>query len=94
MFEGMSDWISIVIVLLEVDVNCSVDMYLYLFLLLFEWGIDLYFKDELVYLIGLFKYCFVCFLFFYGFVNGCIWQDIMLVELLSGLIVVFEVYFV
>lgn len=91
-------WMDNVIWLIEVDVCCSVDIYLLCYLLFVVWCMDvdveLYFKDEMIYIIGSFKYWLVCLLFFYVLCNGWINENIMVVEVLLGLMVVFEVYFV
>lgn len=89
-----SNWVKNVINEINVDYQCLVDMYfICLFLLVFS-GIQFYLKDESMYFIGSFKYCLVCLLFFYGLCNGWIKEGILIIEVLLGLMVIFEVWFV
>lgn len=88
------EWVVVVICKIEVDFNWLVDIYLILMDLFGYVGIDLYFKDEFSYFIGSLKYWLVCLLFLYVLINGWLCEGCLVIEVFSGFIVVFEVYFV
>ncbi|MGA8115042.1 MAG: PLP-dependent cysteine synthase family protein [Actinocatenispora sp.] len=86
-------WVSEAVRRVAADANRSADTHLLSFPLPFDWGIDLYLKDESVHPTGSLKHRLARSLFLYGLCNGWIHADTTIVEASSGSTAVSEAYF-
>ena len=86
-------WVAEAVRQVEADANRSADTHLLPFPLPFDWGIDLYLKDESVHPTGSLKHRLARSLFLYALCNGWIREGTTIVEASSGSTAVSEAYF-
>ena len=86
-------WVADAVRKVAADANRSADTHLLAFPLPFDWGIDLYLKDESVHPTGSLKHRLARSLFLYGLCNGWITEGTTVVEASSGSTAVSEAYF-
>jgi cysteine synthase len=86
-------WVAEAVRKVAADANRSADTHLLAFPLPFDWGIDLYLKDESTHPTGSLKHRLARSLFLYGLCNGWIHRDTTIVEASSGSTAVSEAYF-
>jgi cysteine synthase A len=86
-------WVADAVRKVAADANRSADTHLLAFPLPFDWGIDLYLKDESVHPTGSLKHRLARSLFLYGLCNGWITEGTTIVEASSGSTAVSEAYF-
>ena len=86
-------WVAEAVRKVAADANRSADTHLLAFPLPFDWGIDLYLKDESVHPTGSLKHRLARSLFLYGLCNGWIHEGTTIVEASSGSTAVSEAYF-
>ncbi len=86
-------WVAEAVRKVAADANRSADTHLLSFPLPFDWGIDLYLKDESVHPTGSLKHRLARSLFLYGLCNGWIHEGTTIVEASSGSTAVSEAYF-
>ena len=86
-------WVVEAIRIVEADANRSADTHLHVFPLPYEWGIDLYLKDESVHPTGSLKHRLARSLFLYGLCNGWIHAGTTIIEASSGSTAVSEAFF-